>query len=356
MDYEQGLQVFKQFAQRKAWFQDFTVYEAALRENLRDEQRYGSSEQTRRDRTRIVDQLNALALHHVGISFNDLCLGKQIMPRASIETKGEDDSLGPEPIYGAGNHWAVLVGVNDYDDKHNYGRLSVCTKDVHAIYDRLVMGGFAPDRIRLLTDDTSELPTRDNVLVALKALADATEPNDLLFFYYSGHGDEVDGESYLVARNGSRLALSDTAVSISRIKAIMEKAPARAKIIMLDACHSGANIGSKGPKPMSNAFMQRVFEQAEGLAILTSCKQGQLSYEWQAQQRSVFTFYLLEALQGAADQDAKGFVTIQDVNRHVVNGVKLWASQHNVSQTPTLELQVAGDIALASYQTFPIST
>jgi uncharacterized caspase-like protein len=260
--------------------------------------------------------------------------------------KGEGATGAPEPLFGAGNHWAVLIGVNDYDDQHNYGPLSVCVKDVEAIHERLVSGGFDPGRIRLLTDHTAELPTRANILTALKAVADATEPDDLLLLYYSGHGDEADGESYLIARDGRRLVLSDTAVAVSRVKTIIEQAPARAKVIVLDACHSGADIDGKGPRPMSRAFIRRVFEQAAGLAILASCEQGQLSYEWEENERSVFTHFLLEALAGQADRDDKGFVTVQDANRHVTNGVKLWASQHNTSQTPTLQYTVAGDIIL----------
>jgi hypothetical protein len=81
MDYELGLDALKRLAEGTDWYQDFTVHEAPLRENLRDERRYGPSEQTRRDRTRIVDQLNALALEHLGISFNDLCMGKQPPPQ-----------------------------------------------------------------------------------------------------------------------------------------------------------------------------------------------------------------------------------------------------------------------------------
>lgn len=118
---------------------------------------------------------------------------------------------------------------------------------------------------------------------------------------------------------------------------------------MLDACHSGADIGGKGPKPIPAEFIRHVFEEAEGLAILASCKQGQLSYEWHNNERSVFTHYLLEALTGEADRDEKSFITVQDASRHVTNGVKLWASQHNVTQTPTLQYTVAGDIILARH-------
>ncbi len=349
MDYERGLAAFKQLAEGTDWYQDLAVYEAPLRENLRDERRYGPAEQSRRDRARLVDQLNALALEHVGISFNDLCLGVSPPSRpqpASAHSKGEGTPATPETLYGSGNRWAVLVGVNEYEDKANYGQLQVCVKDVEAIRAQLIAGGFDPGRIRLLADRTAELPTRANILTALKAVADATELDDLLLFYYSGHGDEVGGESYLVARDGRRLVLDDTALAVARVKAILEVAPARAKVIVLDACHSGADIGGKGPKPMSAEFIRRVFEQAEGLAILAACKQGQLSYEWRDNERSVFTHFLLEALEGQADLDAKGFVTVQDANRHVTNGVKLWASRRNLSQTPTLQYTVAGDIIL----------
>jgi len=271
----------------------------------------------------------------------------KIKARIKPESKGDGDKPGVEKFYGIGNRWAVVVGVNKYDDMDHYGELHVCVKDAQAVYNQFVSSGYKSERVRLLTDDTvTELPTRDNVLVALKSIALATEPDDILIFFYSGHGDEDAGESYLVARNGKRLALEDTAIKVSRIKQILESAPARAKVIILDACHSGANIEGKGPKYMTEEFIRRVFEQAEGIAILASCKQGQVSYEWRSNERSVFTYYLLEALQGQADLDDKKFVTVQDTNRHVSNGVKLWASQRNYIQTPTLQAETAGDIIL----------
>jgi hypothetical protein len=278
-------------------------------------------------------------------------LGRREPPRGgeteeSLEQlKGNGESPPSRIVLGTGNRWAVLVGVNEYDDQANYGRLPVCVKDVRAVREQLIAGGFDSARIRLLADDADK-PTRAHVLAVLQAVANATATDDLLLFYYSGHGDECAGESYLVARDGQRLVLRDTAVPISRVKEIMEQASARAKVMVLDACHSGADVGGKGPKPMSDGFIRRVFEEAEGLAILASCKQGELSYEWRTRERSVFTHFLLEAVEGQADRDEKDFVTIQDVNRHVTDGVRLWASQHNLTQTPTLQCAVVGDIIL----------
>ncbi len=82
------------------------------------------------------------------------------------------------------------------------------------------------------------------------------------------------------------------------------------------------------------------------MAVLASCKQGQKSWEWPAQGCSVFTYYLLEALAGQADFDKKGFVTVSDASRYVTDGVKRWAAQQAVPQTPTLQYTVVGDIVL----------
>lgn len=263
------------------------------------------------------------------------------------ETKGSGES-GPAKVYGQGNRWAVLIGVNKYDDWNNYGKLQVCVKDVEAIRNALIAGGYEPKRTRLITDDGPEEPSKANILTALKSVAKASEPDDSILFYYSGHGAKNGDESYLVAKDGHHLTLSDTAIPIKRIKEIISEAPAKAKIIILDACHSGADIG-KGSEPMSPEFIRRVFEEAEGMMILSSCKQGQLSYEWRKRERSVFTHFLMEAVSGKADWDNKGFVTMQDASRYVVDGVKLWAANNNTSQIPTLQSQVAGDIILVDY-------
>jgi hypothetical protein len=77
LDYELGLDVLKQYAEGADWSEEYDLYEARLRENLRDERRYGSTQQSRRDRARIVEDLNILARDHLGISFNDLCMGSQ---------------------------------------------------------------------------------------------------------------------------------------------------------------------------------------------------------------------------------------------------------------------------------------
>jgi hypothetical protein len=260
--------------------------------------------------------------------------------------KGDSEPLlSDEMTYGLGKHWAVLVGVNQYDDSF-YPGLHVCVKDVESLHKQLTVGGFDPTYMHMLTDNTDLLPTRAEIFDALKRSAKAALHDDLLFFYYSGHGDRSNDTSYLIARDSKPNSLEYTAVALPEVANILRESEARAKVIILDACHSGASFDGKGPKSMPPDFIKRVFEQARGQVVLASCKQGELSYEWQAQERSVFTHFLLQALKGEADYDEKGFVTVQDVNRYVVDGVRTWGFNQHRSQTPNFQGVMAGDIVL----------
>jgi hypothetical protein len=85
MDYEQGLEQLKQRLHSTTWEHEFLVYELRLRDNLHNERLYGSNEQIRSDRARIIDQLNCLA-KRVKTNFNDLCLKHQ-MPSPNLRDK-----------------------------------------------------------------------------------------------------------------------------------------------------------------------------------------------------------------------------------------------------------------------------
>src|SRR5579862_8217319 len=152
---------------------------------------------------------------------------------------------------GAVNYWAVVVGVGEYEDTNNYSPMPACVADAKAVAKQLTRCGYNLDRMRLLVDrDTDEdpliqeltgnyagtsKPTKGNIIVALKNVAGMTRPEDLLLFYCSGHGSMENQESYLVACNGHKNALEDTALSVSRMKEIMLQAPAQKKVIILDA-------------------------------------------------------------------------------------------------------------------------
>ncbi len=347
MDYKLGFRSLEAYLAEAGSevLSELATLEERFSKNERAERLFGSSENIRNERSQIIFALNELALEYCGVSFNDLCAGKQpsakSMPIGS-GSKGQGTSGSGKTYHGIAKAWAVLVGINHYDDPF-IASLKVCVDDVTAIQQALA-GRY--QAARLLTDATPDrLPTRANILGELSVVAQAASEDDLLLFYFSGHGTAEGGESYLLAQDTRLSALDTTAVAMRDVRRYIEKSPAHAKVIVLDACHSGASIGKAEPT-MTPEFIQRVFEEAEGIAVLASCKQGQQSWEWPEEGRSVFTYFLLDALTGKADLDGKGFVTVSDASRYVTDGVKAWAVERGVPQTPTLQYAVAGDIIL----------
>lgn len=336
---------------------EFQTLETRLQRNLAEARKYGASQNNQVDWVMIMEGLILLAHERAGLDFNELC--RSDIPTGKLlhfpisqqaESKGVPMPSGEGIGHydGTGKRWAVLVGVDSYADR-SYGPLNVCVNDVKALSRQLAQGGFSPDSMQVLTGEPAGLCTRPAILEALESAARATQPEDLLLFYYSGHGDLADDEGYLVAHDGTFSNLKYTAVSIAEVIGIMRKAAARAKILMLDACHGGAAPG-KGPRRMSEGFIQRVFKLSEGIAILSACKKDQRSYPMDGQPLSVFTYYLLEALQGKADHDDKGFVSVADVHRYVTDTVTQWSFQHKKPQQPTSQTEMVGEIVVCYYK------
>jgi hypothetical protein len=244
------------------------------------------------------------------------------------------------------HRWALLVGINDYSDTA-ISALKVCAGDVRAVHELLIANDYEPDHIQLLLapGEPAHQPTRSEILSTLTSIAQTADESDFLLFYFSGHGIAQGGEAFLLPSDVHYTAVTDTAVSLTRVKRIIQDSAARAKIIILDACHSGAQIG-KSPSRMTKEFARHVFDEAEGLAILSSCTQRQVSWEWPEKGQSVFTHYLLQGLGGEADFQHKGFVTVSDINQYVTDKVKRWAVKYKRVQVPTLHYDVAGDIVL----------
>jgi hypothetical protein len=346
-DYKRGLLRLKHYAAGTDWYEDFLLLENIFQEILDDI--LPDDENTRRRKYDVIRKLNALALKHITVSFNDLCQEHSPLPEQP-DGKGSG-SAAPSPVVSdIKKRWAVLVGATRYEDKQHYKRLPVCTNDVQAVQQHLVVGGFQPEHISLLADGRSALPTRSRILYTLTSVAKQTAADDLLLFYYTGHGDEYQGQSYLVANDGMKEALAYTAVSVAEIQTILHTAPARRKIILLDACHVGISDLSKGAQRFSEAFIKHVFDEAHGTVILTSCTRDQESWVRQERDYSVFTYYLVQALNGEADCDQKGFVTVADIHRYVSDKVRMAASWDHHLQTPGMEAKMVGEMICVDFR------
>lgn len=250
---------------------------------------------------------------------------------------------------------ALLVGINKYSDR-KVTNLNFCVNDVTSTYEILVdpeRGGFDPNYCHLMTDNSEDRlkPIRSNLMSSIKSLSKTAKSNDYLLFFFSGHGIEENEKSYLLPADARINVLGDTAISIDWIKETMKKSKARAKVLILDSCHSGAIKGKAESGRMTKGLHDSIFPAPRGFAILTSCTMNEVSYEMPDKKSSVFTYFLNEGITGAADFDNDGKIAIPDASRYATDKTLEWASNEGVEQSPTLKYNVVRDLILVHVPT-----
>jgi hypothetical protein len=124
----------------------------------------------------------------------------------------------------------------------------------------------------------------------------------VLFVYYSGHAD---------AQN---LHLGGSELSTDELSKLVRLSPAKLKVLLVDACRSGALTRVKGGRPVES-FQIGVEDQLrnEGYAIITSSAAGEDAQESDAIGSSIFTHHFLAGLRGVADANGDRLVTLGEV-------------------------------------------
>jgi len=154
-----------------------------------------------------------------------------------------------------GRKLALLVGINKYPIS-SYADLKGCTTDVELQKALLVNRfGFNPNDVLTLTNDTTDKPTRQNILTAFEEhLIKQAQPDDVVVFHFSGHGDRVTDPNPIRAANGATIDLNTSFVTydpressgiMGRSLFLLLSALKTDNVTaVLDSCHSGG--GTRG--------------------------------------------------------------------------------------------------------------
>lgn len=243
--------------------------------------------------------------------------------------------------------WAVVIGVGNYEDKA-LGALPNAVRDARAVYQALVQDGqlFSPQNVALMVDDAADLmrrPTRSNILTFLHTWLELAGSEDSLLIYFAGHGIDENGALYLMPLDGRTANVSLTGIAYRDFEEQLEHSKAKLSLIILDACHSGAG---RGITTMTRGMMDDIEKYSEGRIVLASCKENEFSHEYD-KEHGAFTHFLLEALQGAGDDDKDGLVSAKETSNYTFEKVRRWSRENQFQQTPRLLADISGDFILA---------
>ncbi len=226
--------------------------------------------------------------------------------------------------------FAVIVGCADYQIDKNDLRYS--DDDAYRFYAYLKSseGGALPDEnMAILVDEAA---TKTNIINTMQSVFSKANANDMLIFYFSGHGA---AGAFVPTDAGSSY---QSLLSHQEVKAIFKKYPARYKICFGDACHSGS-IYEGQPTPTSATNSQ----QETNILVIMSSLPTELSEENAKIRQGAFSYYLLKGLKGSADRNQDNSITVEELFPYIKANVLNLTKQ---KQTPIIEGNAQKDMVL----------
>ncbi|MCT7979678.1 caspase family protein [Laspinema olomoucense] len=250
--------------------------------------------------------------------------------------------------------YALLIGVGECKDKS--WSLPVTVKDIQALYQILIapeLCGYPEENIQLLHDKTA---TRTNILDSLSWLKNKAHqnPNCTVLIYYSGHGwlDKDTGNYYLIPHDtdSKKEEFAGSALAAEVFTKAIQQIESQRVLVVIDCCHAQGMAATKG-EPIAVKIPGRFAEtatakslihalsQGKGRAIFTSCTGNEKSWMRKDNLMSIYTYHLIQALQGAGNSPDDTVVRLSNLMNYLAKTVPdSAASEFGITQTPNFDI------------------
>lgn len=220
--------------------------------------------------------------------------------------------------------WAVVVGAARYN---HMPVLRYTDDDAYQVFAFLKSpeGGALPDQqIQLLIDEDA---THQGIVNAMRSVFLRADENDMILFYFSGHG--LQGAFLPVDYDGFANRLEH-----EEIRNILYQSQAKHKLVLADACHAGSLLATRAPVHVTlQNYYTALNQSSGGTALLLSSKGEEYSLEDRGLRSGIFSHFLIRGLKGEANMNTDKLITIRELFNYVHQRVRQYTG--NV-QTPTL--------------------
>jgi hypothetical protein len=231
---------------------------------------------------------------------------------------------------------AIIIGIADYK---SLPKADFANDDARAFYDYAIRAlGIKPENIKLLVDaDAEEVEILRTFRNWLPSKVRSTTD---VYVFYSGHGlPTSDGQGlYLIPPRAAKDLIDDTAIPFSKINAALQSAKPKSVTMILDACYSGQArsgetlVASARPVQLKNE--NRLFP--ENFTVITASQNDQISSSNPDLQHGIFSYYLMKGMEGDADANKDGKITLGEMQAYLVENVGRQAGMMNRKQEPQL--------------------
>ncbi len=286
-----------------------------------------------------IGQDTEFSITAVDINGNSDTKTISVSRQPSPSTENQISILKPENLKLASRRDAVaiIIGIQNYK---RVPKAEFATNDAKEFYEYAVRAlGVAPEKIKLLldeeADDVNIVKAFENWL-PIQVNKDKTD----VYVFYSGHGlPASDGKSlYLLPHGVDKELLSRTAVGQNEIVAALSAAKPKSVTMFIDACYSGQTRGGDvlvaNAKPLS--LKSDLNAYPPNFIVITASANDQMSSSSPELKHGIFSFYLMKGMEGEADANKDGKITVGEMQEYLSDKVSRQAMTLNRKQTTQL--------------------
>ncbi|WP_454610641.1 caspase family protein [Labrenzia sp. MBR-25] len=203
-----------------------------------------------------------------------------------------------------GRLFVVVVGVDNYpmlpntcSGPNGSCNLKYAVKDASAfletVIDRVSTRFVETVELKLVNGGATE-PTADNIQDEVEYFLEEPGEDDMTLIFFAGHGVNIGEDYYFVPTDGEKRAedrwRTRSLVEWRFLRNALEKTKGT-RLLFLDTCHSGNAYNSRLVKDTADARV----------VVFSAAKSNQFALETQQMKHGLFTYSLVNGLNGAAD-------------------------------------------------------
>lgn len=228
---------------------------------------------------------------------------------------GPAPAVEPAPSTLYRDSWAVIIGIDQY---RHWPKLRYAVNDAKAVREVLIAKyRFKPENIYTLYNEQA---TRGAILALLSdklASADLVHRNDRVFVFYAGHGATQKLSSgrelgYIIPVDANREGYFGQSISMTNFNDIAEAIPAKHLLFVMDSCYSGLALTRGGAGGGSREYLREIVRRP-ARQMFTAGGADQQVADSGPNGHSVFTWTLLQGLDGKGDLNGDGIITASEL-------------------------------------------
>lgn len=256
------------------------------------------------------------------------------------------------------NAYALIVGISKYKDLR-IPPLRCTTKDAWAFFEVLInpeLMGLKKENIKLLVDDEA---TYFNIKNAISGwLYRVADEESLVIIFFAGHGGLEEDRTgiekdnlckYLLPYDANFENLYASALTNREFNELLISVKSKRLVVFMDSCYSGGVTEKKARDVKLVDDPYEKISSGEGRLVIAASQPNQRSFEDESLGHGIFTYHLLEALKGAADDNDNndGYSTALEIYDYLSKSVPKSAMHYAGStQEPILRGDLKSDIVL----------